>query len=113
MMNKVLVNVATAEPGPARRPPPDPPLPAGLMWQNTKMGGMYEGRYLARASILDWCRNWNNGRVIRFDTEAEAKHEQKSLHLEDSTLIEKTYVISGRRGHGLKHQYIIRLTYCL
>jgi len=95
----------------ARRPPPDPPLPMGFMWMTAKMGGVLAGRYLARASILDWNRNYNNGRTIRFDTPVEAERIQRSFHLEDDTVIEKTHSISGRRGRKLKYQYVIRRTY--
>jgi len=97
----------------AKRPVADPPLPVGWIWQTSKLTGGFEGRYLAKASILDWNRNWNNGRVRRFDMKEAANYLQKGFHLEDDTVIEKTYCISGRRGHKLKHQYVIRLTYQL
>jgi hypothetical protein len=107
MMNRALEIVADAEA--IRRPAPDPPLPSGFTWQTSVLGGggggPFGGRYLAKASI------WNSGRVTRFNTEKEAESMQKGLHLMDDTIIEKTYAISGRRGHKLKHQYVIRLTY--
>jgi hypothetical protein len=89
----------------------DPKLPMNRTWVTTRLKGLFEGRYLAKCSLLDFGHTWNGSQVLRFETEPEAKYERRRLHLEDCTIVEEVWGSSGRRGSASKHQWVIRLVY--
>lgn len=66
----------------------DPPLPANRRWlQATPRGRL--GFYLAVPAMMDFSRNWNLGRLLRYDTRKEAQHECNRLGLNGHAVIEE------------------------